>query len=195
MIISLTSATLAFFLGATSIAYARNGEPTESPPELIAGTHWVYVEKSIGGQTKQCEVDLSLTISGATQKRLFAFAFGPKGSPVIEVTDGLLIRQVLESLGWSPGRSYNVVIIPETGKGEGVPIDAQGEPLDERTILIYLPQTQRFLMNESYRSVKLFISVGGVGSKNYELPELTKAIDRLQTCPIAHMQWPAPGIN
>jgi hypothetical protein len=73
MIIAPTSATLAFFLGATSIAYARNGEPTESPPELIAGTHWVYVEKSIGGQTKQCEVDLSLPRLRINSKAAFRF--------------------------------------------------------------------------------------------------------------------------
>jgi hypothetical protein len=195
MAYSAIARTLGAFLIMTSIAYARDDGPTESPPYLIPGTDWVYVEKYSDRQTTQCEVNLVLPSAGGDGKRLFAFAIGSKGSPVIELADEFLVRPIRDTIGWRPRKSYNAVIIPETRKGEAVPIDAQGEPMNERTIIIFLPKSQRFLMNEIYNSSKLFISIGGVASKSYELPKLSDAIDKLQTCPIDHIPWPAPGIN
>jgi hypothetical protein len=71
----------------------------------------------------------------------------------------------------------------------------KGEALNDEALLIFLPKEQRFLMNEIYNSELMHISVGGVAGKTYELPGLSKAINKLQTCPIPHIPWPARGIN
>jgi hypothetical protein len=191
--VMLFARILAVLLITTSITHGRNDGPTVSPPSFIEGTEWVYVVKSQGGQAAQCEVDLILP--GGNQKRLIAFAFGSKGSPVIELIDEFIVRPVRDTIGWAPGKSYNVVIIPQNKGKEGTPIDAHGEPMNDKALLIFLPKDQRYLLNEIYNSAQLFISVGGVAGKTYELPGLSKAINKLQTCPIDHIPWPAPGIN
>jgi hypothetical protein len=104
-----------------SIAHGRDDGLTVSPPELIAGTEWVYVIKSRDGQVTQCEVDLKLR--AGDQQRLIAFAFGSKGSPVIEIIDEFIVRPVRDTIGWRSEQSYNVVIFPKGKKS--VPIDAQ----------------------------------------------------------------------
>jgi hypothetical protein len=176
----------------TSIAHGRDaGRLTNSQPEIVQGTEWSYLIKYQNGQASQCEVDLVL--AGGDQKRLIAFAIGSKGSPVIELLDEFIVGPVRDTIGWTPNSSYNVVIFPD--KEGSVPIDAHGEPMSEKALLIFLPKEQRFLMNEIYKSEWLHISVGGVASKKYELPGLSKAINKLQTCPINHIPWPAPGIN
>jgi hypothetical protein len=183
---------LAALLITTSVAHGRDDPmPTESPPSLIDGTEWVYVVKSLGGRPTQCEV--SLILPDGEQQRLIAFAIGSKGSPVIELIDEFIVRPVRDTLGWKPRKSYNVVIIPE--KEGSLPIDAKGEPMNEKVLIIFLPKDQRFLMNEIYNSETLSIFVGGVAGKKYELPGLSKAINKLQSCPINHDPWPAPGIN
>jgi hypothetical protein len=113
---------------------------------------------------------------------MISFAIGSKGSPVILLVDEFIKRPVQDTIGWGPGKSYNVVIFPD----KGPPADARGEGFDEETLLIYLPKDQRFLMSSIYNSQQISIAVGGVAQKKYDVPWLSKAINKLQTCPIVH---------